>query len=286
VIENYHDEDRTHNLGSGVTSGSGRYVKSPGEAPSRDPRRWILLCLLGAALVATSTNARAVSIFLENVTVNPGDSVTLGVFVDAAAVSDIFVFQFGALIRGSAAAGLDLFVSQPEDFLPNAGSPPEFYSAQRKVDAAGAGDMGVSVAVFVNLSATPPLLDGINRVLDVTVTVPNTVPLGTVFDFEFITEPSFPSVNQFTNETVFVNNLYGTGDPSVAGANFAFAFDSLSNGAITVIPEPSTMLLLGSGLAGLGCVRRRSVRRQKISGDGVRWRWCINRESVTAPLIP
>lgn len=110
------------------------------------------------------------------------------------------------------------------------------------------GFYGVDIGDF-NGQVTLLLSNGLSTLL----TVPNSTSIsgGSVLYYGFIeTDP-----NALVTGITFGNTASGT--------DF-FAFDDMTIGSLEqvnpVVPEPSTFLLLGAGLAGLGYLRRRSTK--------------------------
>lgn len=88
-----------------------------------------------------------------------------------------------------------------------------------------------------------------------TLTVPYD-PLGPFGLFEFTWDPTAPI--GFTNTGTFtVSAEFWTDDPFAGGAFFDSAADQSAAYSVTVVPEPSTFLLLATGLAGLALRKKR-----------------------------
>ena len=69
-------------------------------------------------------------------------------------------------------------------------------------------------------------------------------------------------VADWTTPVFFAPNWSGVTDVSFAGSGNHLALDDITVNGQNVVPEPATMLLLATGLAGIGGAIRR--RRQKI----------------------
>lgn len=104
------------------------------------------------------------------------------------------------------------------------------------------------------------LLSGVPITNATTIAIFNGVaPLGSL-SYNGVPDPAFTGGFAGIQSTVPFNRVQVTFNSTTASA---FALDNIRYGNTNVIPEPTTMLLLGTGLAGIGAAVRKSKRRKE-----------------------
>lgn len=104
------------------------------------------------------------------------------------------------------------------------------------------------------------LLSGVPTTNATTIAIFNgAVPLGSL-SYNGVPDPAFTGGFAGIQSTISFNRVQVTFNSTTASA---FALDNIRYGNTNVIPEPTTMLLLGTGLAGISAaVRKRRLRKE------------------------
>jgi len=176
------------------------------------------------SLVAGSITVveRGVSGSIEDVIACPGETVRVGVTLDIRAHPDVAAYQLSVLVDGSAAAGLTVPNGQTGADIVALVVPGGSEQTNLAMDPA-TGDVGaVSAAIYRTAPGGTPFPKGVYLALEIDVTIPPSVPSGTVFSVEFRDGGE-------VNPGVPLNNFY------VEGTGGSAAFLSLLAGSITVL---------------------------------------------------
>ena len=221
-------------------------------------KNWVAGLAVAAVLLLSASSASAVSITLAGATgqdVTPGSQVTVSVTLDTEATTGITLLSIGVLFddtklaynqAASSATSYMFYVAATK------GNPNNFFKASSLCGGypSPGGYYSNSGSCEIRVGTTNQVnLDFVSADLAVGTSGANSgVSLMATLVFDVLASPGSAAIT--LSQTSPGNVIGQPGGGSISGT-------LLGDGSVNVIPEPTTALLVGLGLAGLGVAGRR-----------------------------